>query len=120
MRYFNRVRVSTATEGTGTITYGSAVTPGFLTPEEAGCVTGDRPVFIIEEGNDFEMSWGAIDVDANTITRNVITSKIDGAQGTSKMNLGSNAQIRFIADAGAVSGGLEVKTGNSPADYSAG
>lgn len=120
MRYFNRVRVSTATEGTGTITYGSAVSDGFLTPEEAGAVSSDRPIYVIEEGNDFEMSWGVIDVDANTLTRNVITSKIAGVQGTSKMNLGGNAQIRFIADAGAVSGGLEVKSGASPAEYSAG
>lgn len=100
MKFFNRVRVNTATVGQGTLTLGSAVGSNMMTPAESGAVDGDETTFVIEEGADFEISRGIVGGSATTITRaTVLVSKINGTPGTSKLELSGAGQVRFIQSA---------------------
>jgi hypothetical protein len=66
----------------------------------AGATDGDETVFVIEEGADFEIASGVIGGGGTTITRaTVYSSKITGTAGTSKMELGGDAEVRFIEGA---------------------
>lgn len=100
MKFFNRVRVGTATVGQGTITLGAAVGANMLTLAEAGAVDGDETTFMLEEGADFEISRGVVGGSATTVTRaTVLVSKINGVVGTSKLELSGAGQVRFIQSA---------------------
>lgn len=100
MKFFNRVRVLTPTTGTGTLALGSAFSAAFLTLAEAGAADGDETVFVIEEGADFELVRGTVGGSAGTVTRGtVLVSKIGGTVGTSKMDLGGAATVRFTESA---------------------
>lgn len=97
---FNRVRVSTATAGQGTVTFGAAAAANMLTPAEAGATDGVETIYLLEEGTDFEIGRGAVGGGVTTITRaSVIVSKISGSVGSAKMELAGTAQLRFIEDA---------------------
>lgn len=92
-----RIKFSSSTTGQGAITVGSVVGASFMTPADAGLVSGDTINYVIEEGNDFEEGTGTIGADATTFTRDtVFCSKIAGVVGTTKMTLNGNALIRFI------------------------
>lgn len=100
MKFYNRVRVNTATVGQGTLTLGAAVGANMLTLAQAGAVNGDETTFVVEEGADFEISRGIIGGGGTTITRaTVLVSKINGVAGTSKLELSGSGQVRFIQSA---------------------
>lgn len=95
----NRIYVSTATVGTGTLTLGAVVSGGFCTFAEAGIADGATVrSYVIEEGSDFEIGYGVYNSAGPTLTRAVVRlSRIGGTAGTTKMTLAGNAKVRVIA-----------------------
>ena len=94
----NRVKVGTATTGTGTVTLGTASSNAFCTFAEAGVTNSDTVAYCIEEGTDFEIGTGVYTASGTTMTRAVVRlSKIAGTSGTSLMNLAGAATVRIVA-----------------------
>jgi hypothetical protein len=85
---FNRIRFTTATTGTGTITVGSAVA-GFRTPAMAGVPDGTELSFFIYDGTDFEHSRGVYTASGTTLARTLLTDTSTG----SLLNLSGNAVV---------------------------
>lgn len=94
----DRVYVTTATAGTGTLTLGAAKSTAFCTVAEAGGTNGQAFTYVIEEGLDFEIGQGVYTSAGTTLTRaTVYLSKIAGVAGTTKMTLAGAATVRLIA-----------------------
>lgn len=94
----NRVKVSTATAGTGTITLGAAVSNAYCTFAEGGITDGQTVRYEIESGTDFEIGTGVYTAAGTTLTRASVTiSKIGGTAGTSKINLSGSATVSIVA-----------------------
>lgn len=85
----NRVKVDTATTGTGTVTLGTAV-DGYQTFAAAGVADGDTVRYVIEDaGNAWEIGSGVFDATAGTMTRVVSESSNSG----SAINLSGAATV---------------------------
>ena len=82
---FNRVRVATATTGTGSLTLGAART-GFRSFAEAGAVNGDEVVYLIEDGVAWEIGSGILT--GTTLTRFVLELNDDDL-----LNLSGAAEV---------------------------
>lgn len=109
LKLFNRLYVSIATIGTGTVTFGAAVANNFLNASEAGVADNDVVPYILTEGLDFEVGLGTIGGGGTTLSRDtVINSKIAGVAGTTKLTLAGNARV--YVDAIASENGALVKT----------
>lgn len=94
----NRVKVDTATTGTGTVTLGSASSNAFLTFAEAGVSNGDVVRYCIEDGTDFEIGVGTYTSSGTTLSRDTVTiSKVSGTAGTTKITLSGSATVRIVA-----------------------
>tara|TARA_R110002153_G_C13199209_1_gene486778 strand:- start:104 stop:469 length:366 start_codon:yes stop_codon:yes gene_type:complete len=74
----NRVKVATSTQGTGTISLGSAV-DGFQTFSDADVSDGDTVRYTIEEQDYWEIGSGVFDSAASTMTRTVLQSSNSGS-----------------------------------------
>jgi hypothetical protein len=99
-KLYNRVKVTTATTGTGTVTLGSAASNAFCAFAEAGVQNGDAVTYVLEENNDFEIGRGTYTSSGTTLSRDtVLLSKIGGVAGTSKMSLLGAATVRITAAA---------------------
>lgn len=100
-KFFDGVRHSTATTGTGTLTLGGAYSNRYLTAAEAGISDGDTVVYRIDEGNDFEIGVGTYTASGTQLSRDTVRkSKIGGTAGTSKMSLTTgNASVRLTIGA---------------------
>lgn len=95
---FNRVKVATATTGTGTITLGAAFSNAFCTFAEGGVANGNVVTYTIEDGLDFEIGRGTYTSSGTTLSRDtVLLSKIGGTAGTSKINLSGSATVFLTA-----------------------
>jgi hypothetical protein len=91
--YVNRVWMTTATSGTGTITLGSAKA-GYMTFAEAGVANLDTVTYVIVDGTDFEIGTGTYTTSGTTMSRDtVIASKISGTAGTTKITLSGTAEV---------------------------
>ena len=87
----NRVYVTTATTGTGTVVLGAALT-GYGTFANMLAVDGSDYSYVITDGVDFEIGVGTYNSGANSFSRDTVTrSKIGNTFGTSKLNLSGNA-----------------------------
>ena len=97
MKFFDRVRVGTATTGQGVIALGSAADGDMMSFAEAGAIDGDQITYILTEGQDFEVGRGTIGGDVTTMTRDtVLVSKISGSVGTGKMELAGTAVVTNV------------------------
>lgn len=95
-KLYNRVKVSTATTGTGTITLGSAVT-GYQTFASAGVQNGDVVSYVIEDANgNVEFGTGTYTSSGTTLSRTVTQSCISGTWGTTAISLSGTAEV-FIS-----------------------
>lgn len=104
--YANRVWMTTATTGTGTITLGSA-RAGHLTFAEAGVADADTVTYVIVDGADFELGTGTYTSSGTTLSRDTVAvSKISGVAGTSKINLSGSAGV-FLSPRAAEIGFLD-------------
>ena len=99
-KYANRVAVTTATTGTGTLTLGNEISDAFCTFAEGGISNAETVRYLITEGGDFEIGIGTYTSSGTTLSRDTVElSKIGGTAGTSKMSLGGTAQVRVINSA---------------------
>ena len=88
MASWDRVKVSTATTGTGTLTLGSAQL-GFRSFADAGVPNGATVSYAIEDGTAWEVGRGTYATSGTTLTRVVSTS----SNANAALSLTGNAKV---------------------------
>ena len=93
---FNRVRMTTATAGSGTITLGSAVSK-YQTFANAGVTNGTVVHYTIEDGTAWEIGTGTYTASGTTLSRTLVQSSTG-----SLLNLSGTAEVFITAPATAI------------------
>lgn len=89
---FNRVKVGTATVGTGTITLGPALTT-YLDFASGGVANGNQVSYLIEDGENWEIGTGTYTSSGTTLSRTVIKS----SNSNTAINLSGTAAVSITA-----------------------
>ena len=92
--FANRVLVSTATTGTGTVTLGAALL-GYQTFANAGVSNGTTVRYLILDGNDWEVGTGTYTASGPALTRSVDES----SDSDNPLDLSGAAKVAVIASA---------------------
>ena len=106
----NRIRVSTSTTGTGSITLGSAET-GFQTFAAGGISDGDEVRFVITEGSAFEISKGTYTHSGTVLSRTLLestTGALLNLQGNAKVFVTAAAEDLMLTDGGTFTGDVKL------------
>lgn len=105
MAYFDRVKFTTTTTGTGNITVNSA-SSGFQTPAGAGMVDGDDARYAIEDGTAWEtgkaLASSTATVFARTMEKSSTGSLISLSGSATMYFTPTAAQMTAIAERGAM------------------
>lgn len=93
MKFFDRVKMRTATTGTGDIALGTAPL-GFRTLEEAGAADGDEVPYVIQEGASFARGLGTWTESTNTLVRDADEVRwTGGVESVAKLSLAGTAMV---------------------------
>jgi len=95
----NRVKVSTSTTGTGTITLGSPE-DGFYDFAEGGILDGQTVRYVIENGNNFEIGTGVFTASGTTLSRTPEETLVSGTAditSPSAITLAGNSTVFITA-----------------------
>lgn len=93
LKHANRVKMTTATTGTGTITLGSAVS-GYQTFAGGGVANSDTVKYLIEDGSNWEIGTGTYTSSGTTMSRSVIES----TNSDTAINLSGSATVSIIVE----------------------
>ena len=95
LNYYDRVKFTTTTTGTGSVTVGSAST-SFQTPATAGMQDADWTSYVIEDGSAWETGYAIASSSATVLSRTLSTSSTG-----SLLSLSGTAIMYFTLNAAA-------------------